>query len=349
MSTFSQKITLGRRTISRSAPAFVIAEAGVNHNGKFDLAKKLIDAASFAHADAVKFQTYKTEHLILKNVDKAPYQKRTAKTSETQYDMLRKLEFLVEDLKRLQIYARKKNILLLTTPFEEYSLNRLGSLQLPAYKVASTDLTNIEFLRKIAAKGKPVFLSTGMSYMSEVEIALEAIAAINSNVVLLQCTANYPINDDEVNLNVIKTYARRFGVLVGYSDHTTNIDTGAYAVACGAVLVEKHFTLDKTLQGPDHQASLTPQELALYVKKIRLLEAYMGTSVKFPTLSEQQTRVSLQKYLVAAHFIAKGSVLKAADIVAKRTGGKGISPVYYQNVVGKSASRTYKKDDIIEL
>lgn len=346
---FFKKISIGSIEISKDKPVFIIAEAGVNHNGNMDLAKKLVDVAIAAKADAVKFQAFKTENLILNKVEKAPYQKQTTKSSESQYDMLKKLELSKEHNWELFEYCTKKGIVFLTTPFDEYSLNELDDLGLSAYKVASTDLTNLPFLKKIAAKKKPIFLSTGMSYFSEVKMALEEIYPLNKEVVLLQCTANYPIADNEANLNVINNYKKAFNILVGYSDHSIGIGAAPFAVPMGAKVIEKHFTLDKSAKGPDHRASLSPVELIDLVKQVRKVEAYMGTDIKQPSTDEVQTRKSLQKCLVAARNISCGHLFNEEDIIAIRTGGEGISPIYYKNLIRKPASKSYKKNEIIDL
>lgn len=344
---FNKSIQVGSHQISINNPVFIIAEAGVNHNGDINIAKKLIDIASDAGADAVKFQAFKTENLILKDVEKANYQLKTTGTAESQFEMLKKLEIAKEQNFLLMNYCRSKGIIFLTTPFDEESLEELNELDLPAYKVASTDTTNLLFLKKIAGKGKPIFLSTGMSYLSEVESALKAISVINKNVILLQCTANYPIKDEEVNLNVINTFKNKFNILVGYSDHSTGIGAGPYSIPMGAVVIEKHFTYEKTAIGPDHMASLTPIELELFVREIRRVEKFMGSSVKTPTNDELSTRPSLQKSLVALHFIKKGEIFTEQNIIAKRTGGKGVSAINCYQIIGKQASREYQPNDII--
>jgi len=262
---FNKNISLGNYKISSGKPVFIIAEAGVNHNGSMERAKILIDVAASSGADAVKFQAFKTENLILKNVEKAKYQIETTGDGESQFEMLKKLEITRDQNIELVNYCKKKNILFLTTPFDEESLDELDALDLPAYKVASTDATNLPFLKKIAQKGKPVFLSTGMCYLSEVRLALEQIHEFNQNIVLLQCSANYPIKDKDANLNVINTYKQEFDVLVGYSDHSVGIGAAPYAVPMGAVVIEKHFTIDKNMEGPDHRASLSPSELKEFV------------------------------------------------------------------------------------
>ncbi|MCD4746714.1 MAG: N-acetylneuraminate synthase [Bacteroidales bacterium] len=344
---FNHKIIVGNYKISKNNPVFIIAEAGVNHNGDINIAKKLIDTAVEAGANAVKFQAFKTENLILKNVRKALYQEKTTKHSESQYDMLKKLEITKEQNIELLNYCRKKQIIFLTTPFDEESLNELDVLNLPAYKVASTDTTNLLFLKKIAKKGKPVFLSTGMCFLSEIEIALKQIHLYNQDVVLLQCTANYPIKDEEANLNVINTYKNKFNILVGYSDHSKGIGAAPYAIPLGVVVVEKHFTYSKNSSGPDHKASLSPNELKEFVLEIRKAEKYLGSNIKAPTKDEEKTRLSLQKSLVALHFIKKGEIFTEENIVAKRTGGKGVSPINYKKIIGKKAKKDYFSNEII--
>ena len=346
---FSKRIQVAGKYISSSDPVFIIAEAGVNHNGNIDLAYKLIDIATESHADAVKFQAFKTENLILANVVKAPYQQKTTDAGESQYEMLKRLEITLEQNMRLMEHCRKNNIIFLTTPFDEGSLDELDALNLPAYKIASTDLTNLPFLKKVAQKGKPVFLSTGMSYLHEVELALAEIYPWNKDLVLLQCTANYPIRDHEANLNVLSSFRQHFDVLLGYSDHTVGTGAAAYAIPMGARVVEKHFTIDKSQQGPDHRASLSPDELKLFVQQVRTVEMYMGSTEKVPTNDEMQTRNSLQKCLVAAVPIHQGQLITEEMIVAKRTGGEGISPIYYRSILNKPADRDYLPDDIIRM
>lgn len=344
---FNKQFNIGSYTIGKDHPVFIIAEAGVNHNGEMDLAKRLIDVAVEAGANAVKFQAFKTENLILSNVQKAQYQQKTTGSDESQFEMLKKLEITKEQNIELINYCKHNNIIFLTTPFDEESLNELDSLDLPAYKVASTDTTNLLFLKKIAKKGKPIFLSTGMCFISEVELALKHINEYNKDVILLQCTANYPIKDTDANLNVVKTYQEKFDMLVGYSDHSVGIGASPYAVPMGAVVIEKHFTLDKNLSGPDHEASLSPEELKDFVAEIRKVEKYLGSYIKEPTLDEEKTRLSLQKSLVALHSIKKGELFTEQNLVAKRTGGKGISPIQIEQILGKKASKAYIKDEII--
>ena len=346
---FCKKIKIQTKEISCNSPTFVIAEAGVNHGGNMEIAKKLIDLAVEAKADAVKFQTFKTEHLILSDMQKAPYQKNTTDASESQFDMLKKLEVTREQNLELKHYCRDKGIIFLTTPFDEESLEELDELDLPAYKVASTDATNLPFLKKIAKKGKPIFLSTGMSYLSEVRLALETIYEYNKDVVLLQCTANYPIQDNEANLMVINTYRDNFDILLGYSDHSAGVGAAPFAIPMGAKVVEKHFTLNKSDEGPDHAASLSPEELIDFVKTVRRVDEYMGSSTKKPNSSELDTRKSLQKCIVANANIKKGSVFTEDNIIAKRTGGVGISPIDYASIIGRKSHRNYKKNEVVSI
>ena len=262
--------------------------------------------------------------------------------------MLKKIEVSKDQNVELNKYCIDNGFIFLTTPFDDESLKDLDDLSLPAYKVASTDLTNIPFLIKIAKKGKPIILSTGMSYLSEVKIALDAIYHHNKDVILLQCTANYPIKNNEANLAVLDTYKSNFDVLLGYSDHSDGVGAAPFAIPMGAKVLEKHFTLDKLMEGPDHSASMSPEELIDFVKIVRTVDEFMGSSVKRPTISELDNRKSLQKCLVARKDIAKGDLLTDSNIVAKRTGGVGISPINYDRVLFNKAKINYKKNQIIE-
>lgn len=346
---FNRKIKIDNRIISDNSATFIIAEAGVNHNGDMSLAKKMIDTAVEAGVDAVKFQAFKTNELILKNVGKAPYQKVTTSCSETQYDMLTRLEITREQTQELMQYCKDKNIIFLSTPFEKASLDELDEMGVSAFKVAATDLTNIQFLRQVAEKGKPIILSAGMCYQEEVQRALESLYPINQDIILLQCTANYPIRDTEANINVIRTFQDSFDILVGYSDHSQGVGASPYAVAVGAKVVEKHFTLDKTMEGPDHKASVEPEELKQLVLDIRRVEKYLGDGVKMPSCSEQMTRKSLQKCIVASRKIRRGEKFTIENIVAKRTNGEGISAVYFDDIAGKESARDYETDEIIDI
>ncbi len=344
---FEKNIQVYDKTISSQSKTFVIAEAGVNHNGDIEVAKKLIDAAGEAGADAIKFQMFKTENLILHNVEKAPYQKKTTEKNENQYEMLKGLELTKRQNQLLIDYCKEKKIIFLSTPFEKNSLDELEELDVPAFKVSATDLTNIQFLKQVAQKGKPIFLSAGMCYLEEVELALRAISAINPKVVLLQCTSNYPIQNSEANIRVINTFQKKFDMLIGYSDHSQGIGAAPYAVALGAKVIEKHLTLDKNMHGPDHKASITPDELRQLICDIRRVEQYLGDGRKMPSQSEQMTRKSLQKCFVAAKKIKRGDFFTDDNIVAKRTNGEGISALYFDSIVGKRAEKDYEENEII--
>lgn len=344
---FNKKINIGKVVISENSPVFIVAEAGVNHNGDVGLAKKLIDIALVSGANAVKFQAFRTDNLILKDVKKAPYQLATTDSKESQFNMLKRLELTKKMNIELKEYCENKGMLFLITPFDDISFKELDELDLPAYKISSTDLTNLPFLKKVAARKKPIILSTGLSYMSEVEAALKEIGSVNRDVILLQCSSNYPVPDEEVNLKVLVSFKEKFDIITGFSDHTYSIGASPYAVILGAKVVEKHFTLDKKMKGPDHRASLSPGELTEYISAIRRAERYIGSGLKEPTISERGTRPLLQKYLVAARKIKKGKRIGRCDIVAKRTGGLGISPINYEKVLGMVAKKDYQKDDVI--
>ena len=344
---FDKEIKIDKKNIGIGHPTFIIAEAGVNHGGNIDLAKELIDLAKDAGADAVKFQAFRTSELIIENVSKAPYQTKTTSTSESQADMLRSLELSKEHYHTLKNYCEEKNIIFLITPFDETSLIELEEIGVSAYKIASTDTTNLPFLKKVAQTGKPIFLSTGMTYLDEIKEALKEIHPENKKLILMQCTANYPIEDSEANLNIIKLFQNEFDCLIGYSDHSVGIGAAPYAIPMGVCMIEKHFTIDKSAKGPDHLASLDPKELKALVKEVKRIETYMGVGVKQPTTSELQTRKSLQKCLVAASPIKKGEIITEANLLGKRTGGKGISPIEYKKIVGSMAIKDFDTNDII--
>ncbi|WP_420386041.1 N-acetylneuraminate synthase family protein [Roseivirga sp.] len=342
-------IKIGHKTIDKKSECFVIAEAGVNHNGDFSVAKEMIDVASECGVDAIKFQSFITKELILSNVDMASYQKANLKNDGSQYEMLKKLEVPANKMLELKEHAEAKNLIFLTTPFDSVSLHALDICDLDAYKVASTDTTNLVFLREMAAKGKPMLLSTGMTYFSEVQKVIAELLPINDQIILLHCTSNYPTDPTEVNLNVLKTFEEEFDIITGFSDHTAGIGASPYSVIMGAKVVEKHFTLDKSQPGPDHKASLEPDELTELVNQIRIAQSYLGSNVKMPTLSELGTRNSLQKSVVAKCQIASGEELTLDNLSTKRTGGKGIPAIYLDDLLGRTAQREYRADDIIDL
>ena len=346
--SLSQRIQIGERVVADGEPVYVIAEAGVNHDGDMGRARALVDAAVAARADAVKFQIFSTDDLVCPDAPKAPYQMRELPDDgPSQAEMLRRLELSPEQHWELLQYCQERAITYLTTPFDRPSLDALDRFDLPAYKISSTDADNLPFLRTVAAKGKPLILSTGMSYLTEVERVLTEICAINTSILVLQCVADYPAADHEANLAVITTYRRHFGGLVGYSDHTAGLGAGPYAVVLGARVIEKHLTLDRESAGPDHSASLDPEEFTRYVRAIRTAERFLGSGRKMPTFGELGPRATLRKSLVAARPIIQGAVISAEDLTAKRAGGGGMSPLFFDLVVGSIASRSYQPDEVI--
>jgi N,N'-diacetyllegionaminate synthase len=330
---------------------FIIAEAGVNHNGDLDLAKKLIDAASFAGADAVKFQTFNSKRLVSKFAQKAEYQKLSTDVNETQLEMLKKLELSKEGHYELLGYCRLKKIIFLSSPFDLESVDFLKELGLEVFKIPSGEITNLPFLRKIGSLKKTVILSTGMSNISEVEDALNVLVESGTdkkNISILHCNTEYPTPFTDVNLNAMKPIADTFKTAVGYSDHTIGISVSLAAVALGATIIEKHFTLDKEMEGPDHKASLNPQELNDLVSGIREIEQALGLSVKSPTPSESKNIKVARKSIVALRDILKGEVLSEENLTVKRP-GTGISPMKWDSIIGMVASRNFEEDELIEI
>jgi N-acetylneuraminate synthase len=299
---------------------YVIAEAGVNHNGDVRLAKQLIDAAKAARADAVKFQTFKTEKILTRTAAMAEYQKENLGAEDTQFQMIKALELSFEHFAELKTYAESIGIDFLSTPDDDDSLNFLADdLDLPWLKIGSGEVTNLPFLRSIAAKQKPMILSTGMSTMGEVERAVRTIRAISScELLLLHCTTNYPCPPEEVNLLAMQTLQRAFNVRVGYSDHTVGSEIPVAAVALGAEFIEKHLTLDKNMEGPDHRASLDPAEFGEMVRQIRAIEVALGTGVKWPNPSEEKIKKLVRRRVVAAEDLAAGTVIEWRHLAFKR-------------------------------
>lgn len=328
---------------------FVIAEAGVNHNGDISLAKQLVDVAVAAGADAVKFQTFKAEKLVCKNAEKADYQKETTNQAESQLEMLKKLELTEEMHNQLIDYCKEKGILFLSTPFDVDSVDYLIELGIEIIKISSGEITNYPYLRKIAQTGKKVILSTGMSSLEEVR---EAVAVLeeygNKDVAVLHCNTEYPTPFEDVNLKAMLTMRDELGIEVGYSDHTPGIEIPIAAVAMGAQIIEKHFTLDKTMDGPDHKASLEPHELKAMISAIRNVESALGTGVKKPSNSEQRNIGIVRKSIAAKNEIKKGEVFSEENLVTKRP-GTGVSPMKWNEIIGTVADKDYKEDDLIEL
>ena len=328
---------------------FIIAEAGVNHNGSIELAKQLIDVASNSGADAVKFQTFKAENLVSKNAQKAEYQKKTTDILESQFDMIKKLELDVNTHKELIAYCQEKNIMFLSTPFDHESIDLLNELQLQIFKIPSGEITNLPYLRYIGSLNKKVFLSTGMSNLKEIGDALAVLTnagTLNENITVLHANTMYPTPMEDVNLNAMQTIHKEFGVAVGYSDHTIGIEVDIAAVAMGASIIEKHFTLNKAMEGPDHKASLEPEELKAMVSAIRNIEKALGRNEKILSPSEEVNINIVRKSIVANQNIKKGDLLTDKNIAAKRPGG-GISPMQWDEVIGTAASKDYNADELI--
>lgn len=343
-----KKIKIADKWIGEGEPIFVIAEAGVNHNGQARLARKLIDVAVDAGVDAVKFQTFVTEEDISKYAELAPYQ-RIGSKAKSQLEMVKSLELSQDDFREISSYATRRNIMFLSTPFDKQSADLLDELNVPAFKIPSGEIVNAPLIEYIAAKGKPMIVSTGMSTMEEVREAVDIIRDKGNNkIVLLHCTSNYPAKIEDSNLKAMATLARTFRVPVGYSDHTEGVLVPAIASAMGACVIEKHFTLDKRLPGPDHKASLGPQELKKMVRTIRLVERALGTGQKIPVESEFEIMRVARRSIVAKVDIPKGSLITENMITFKRPGW-GISPKNVKEVVGKKAKVSIEKDALVTL
>jgi N,N'-diacetyllegionaminate synthase len=330
---------------------FVIAEAGVNHNGRLDLAFQLIDVAVNAGADAVKFQTFQSRKEISRYCEKAEYQKAASERPESLLEMAIRLELDDDAHRQLFAYCGRKGILFLSSPFEADSIDFLDRLGVGIMKVSSGQVTNLPFLRKIGALRKEIILSTGMATLAEVKTALEVLIAMGTPkeaITVLHCTTAYPTPFEDVNLRAMVTLRDAFGVTVGYSDHTLGIEVAVAAVALGARVIEKHFTLDRSMEGPDHQASLEPAELAAMVAVIRNIEKAMGDGIKRPAPSEEVNTPIARRSIVAARPIKKGEVFSAETITVKSP-ATGLSPMLWDRVLGQTAKRDFDEDQPIEL
>lgn len=328
---------------------FIIAEAGVNHNGSLEIAKKLIDVASEAGADAVKFQTFKADNLVSKTAQKASYQKKTTDANESQYEMIKKLELDEAAHYELLGHCALRNILFLSTPFDHDSIELLNQLEITIFKIPSGELTNLPYLRHIGSLGKEVILSTGMANLDEIKDALNVLINAGTpkeRITVLHATTEYPCPMEDVNLRAMQTIADAFSIRVGYSDHTKGIEVPIAAVALGATVIEKHFTLDRSMDGPDHKASLEPDELLAMVKVIRNIEQALGNGIKKPSKSEAKNMSIARKSIVASKTIHVGEVLNSDNIAIKRP-GNGISPMRWDEVIGTIASKNYDEDELI--
>jgi N-acetylneuraminate synthase len=359
----------------RSDRIYIIAEAGVNHNGSLDLAHKLVDAAADAGADAVKFQTFRAEALVSEGAPKAAYQQQYTDAAESQYQMLKKLELSEAAHRALAVHCRARGIQFLSTPFDEESVDLLvRKIGVSMLKIPSGEITNGPLLLKAARTRKPIVLSTGMSDLRDIEAALGVVAfgytrpkdapsrtafrkafaspegrrALRKKVTLLHCTTEYPAPAADVNLKAMDTMREAFGLPVGYSDHTAGMSIPIAAAARGAVLIEKHFTLDRTLPGPDHRSSLEPQELAAMVKAVRDIESALGSGRKGPAVSEKKNITVARRSLVAARNIERNEIFSPENIACKRP-GTGSSPLHYWSLLGKRAKKNFRKDEVIVI
>lgn len=328
---------------------FIIAEAGVNHNGSIEIAKKMIDAATLAGADAIKFQTFKSEELVCRDAEKAEYQKLMTKSDESQYDMLKRLELNFEQHEEIIKYCNEKGIMFLSTAFDLESIDMLKKLGIKIFKIPSGEITDYPYLRKIGRLKKKVIMSTGMCEMQEIEDALKVLKDNGtSDIAILHCNTDYPTPIQDVNLKAMNEIKERFNLKVGYSDHTLGIEVPIAAVALGAEIIEKHFTLDRNMDGPDHKASLEPDELKRMIFSIRNIEKALGNGKKVISFSEHKNIASTRKSIVAKTDIKKGQIFSERNLICKRP-GIGISPMKWNEIIGIRSNKDYKKDELIKL
>lgn len=333
---------------------YIIAEAGVNHNGKIDLALQLVDTAKEAGADAIKFQTFKANKLASKEADKAEYQKETTDSKESQVDMLKKLELSYDEFRKVKEYCNNKGIEFISTPFDLESADFLNELNVNVYKIGSGDLTNYPLLRKVAKTGKKLILSTGMSNMDEVEDSVKYVLKNGcKELVVLHCISNYPTRNEDLNLNSIKTMKEKLSLIkddidIGFSDHTQGIDASVYSVCTGATFIEKHFTINKDMEGPDHRASLDPDELNLFVKKIREIEIILGDGVKKFRNSESENRKIVRRSLAYNIGLKKGTILKYDHLTTLRP-NTHICGSRLEEFIGKTLNCDVSENDFSEI
>ena len=330
-------------------PTLIIAEAGVNHNGDLTIAKKLIDVAAGVGADYVKFQTFKAEKLVSKDAPKAAYQHKGSSDRESQYDMIKRLELDIDAHTVLIAHCKKKKIRFLSTAFDLESIDLLDDLGIDLYKIPSGEITNLPYLKKIASKRKPIILSTGMCFLGEIEAAIEVLLknnTIREDLVVLHCNTDYPTSMQDVNLMAMTSLSKAFNVSVGYSDHTMGIEVPIAAVALGAVCIEKHFTLDRSMEGPDHVASLEPEELKQMIEGIRNVERALGSSVKRPSDSEIKNRVIARKSIHVSHDLKASHILSECDLEMKRP-GSGICPMQIKSILGRKLNKNISKGNML--
>ena len=335
------------RRSRRLGKVMIIAEAGVNHNGNINLAKKMVDVASEAGADAIKFQTFRTEYLAVQTAKKAEYQILNTGNNSSQFEMLKELELNEASFKELFEYCIVKNIKFISSPFDLESIEFLDELGLDTFKIPSGEITNYLYLKKIATLNRKIILSTGMATLDEIKDALEILKENSEKLILLHCTSSYPTSMQDVNLKAMCTMKRIFNKEVGYSDHTLGVEVAVAAVALGAGVIEKHFTLDRSLPGPDHRMSLEPNEFKKLVEAIRNIEQALGDGIKKPSTTELVNREFVRKSIVAARVIRQGEIFSDNNLCAKRP-GNGVSPMRLNSFLGCSAKRSYEKDERID-
>lgn len=327
----------------------IIAEAGVNHNGDFELAKKLIEAAKEAGSDYIKFQTFDSSSLVTPKTSMSTYQKENTQSDESQLEMLKKLELKNEEFKKLADYSKEQGIGFLSSAFDDNAVELLSSFNMDYWKIPSGEITNTPYLMKVGAKGKKIILSTGMAIIDEIESARDTLISagiLPENIYVLQCTTDYPCNYKDTHLNVIQTYKKMFGENIGFSDHTLGIEAPIAAVALGARMIEKHFTLDRNLSGPDHKASLEPEELKQMVLSIRNIELALGSSFKEVRDCELETKKLARKSIVAKCNIKEGEVFTAQNLTTKRP-GTGMSPTHWEEIIGQKSEKDYVENEFI--
>lgn len=346
------KIKIGNRPVGKHFPVFIIAEIGINHNGDFNLAKKLIDEAIKCGADAVKFQTFRTEKLVSKNTPLAEYQRSEVRGQRLgisgQYELLKKLELTYDDFVELKKYCDKKNVIFLSTPFDEESADFLYNIGVPAFKISSGDLTNLPLLNYIAKKKLPMIISTGMANLKEVKEAVDIVRNSGcKKIILFHCVSSYPAKFEECNLSVIPYMIKKFNLLIGFSDHTPGVEASICAATLGAKVIEKHFTLSKGIEGPDHKCSLDKDEFKLLISSIRNTERAIGKPIKKIQKSEIDISKVVRKSMVAKINIKKETVIKKEHLAIKRP-ATGIKPKYINKIIGKKAKRDIFADEIIK-
>jgi N,N'-diacetyllegionaminate synthase len=345
----NKEIKIGSNVISEKNPCFIIAEIGVNHNGDINLAKRMVDEALRCGANCVKFQTYRTERLVTKKSPKADYQLEVTNKEESQFDMLKKLELSTNQYEELIEYTKQTGTTFLSTPYNIEDIEFLEKLGVEAFKVASGQIVEKPFLYALAEKGLPVIISTGMAYLSEIDEAVRVFKdSGNENLILLQCTTNYPASIEDSNIRAMTTMNKAFDCLVGYSDHTENEISVLAAVATGATIIEKHFTLDKSMPGPDHSSSANPEEMTSLVQNIRKTELCLGNKYKSPSQIELNNSKGMRRSLVTISAIKKGDTLTKENIGFKRP-ASGLHPNYIYKVTGKKVSTDLAADSLLEL